>query len=230
VTQSCHPTEMVNRTTKPQTSPLLAPVPICAQNYGGSVSPSWQLAKRETSSVNRKPPLTSFLFRTADPAGIQKAYGFAPASLVAPLGIVALMANCIIAPVVLAERFRTRDIVSFPPGEKGGKPTSQIYPQFGMVLCLVGAMTVVYSSASENPRVSVFPLRDAFPSLSDRPCNNSSTLTSSLPLFPNLLLSHIHASVSPSSCKSSLSKEQHVHKISDRPSVFAQTIISTLDP
>lgn len=37
------------------------------------------------------------------------AYGFAPASVVSPLGVVSLMANCLIAPCLLNEAFRYRD-------------------------------------------------------------------------------------------------------------------------
>jgi uncharacterized membrane protein len=39
------------------------------------------------------------------------AYAFAPASVVAPLGTVALVSNAIIAPVVLKERFRLQDLI-----------------------------------------------------------------------------------------------------------------------
>ncbi|PKX96954.1 DUF803 domain membrane protein [Aspergillus novofumigatus IBT 16806] len=37
------------------------------------------------------------------------AYGFAPASIVSPLGVVALISNCVIAPIMLKEKFRQRD-------------------------------------------------------------------------------------------------------------------------
>ena len=44
-------------------------------------------------------------------AGNFLAYAFAPASVVAPLGTVALVCNAIIAPVVLKERFRVQDLI-----------------------------------------------------------------------------------------------------------------------
>lgn len=85
-------------------------------------------------------------------------YGFAPASVVAPLGTVvcyfflffffvsrtdkvkkALIANCIFAPLILGERFRTRDMV-------------------GMALAIIGAVTVVQASSDTSPRVRTFPV------------------------------------------------------------------------
>nr|XP_019043715.1 hypothetical protein I302_08296 [Kwoniella bestiolae CBS 10118]OCF22645.1 hypothetical protein I302_08296 [Kwoniella bestiolae CBS 10118] len=62
-------------------------------------------------------------------------YGFAPASVVAPLGTVALIANCIFAPLILRERFHKREL-------------------FGMALAIIGAITVVWSSNGSNPRLN----------------------------------------------------------------------------
>ncbi|WWC92636.1 uncharacterized protein L201_007595 [Kwoniella dendrophila CBS 6074] len=62
-------------------------------------------------------------------------YGFAPASVVAPLGTVALIANCIFAPLILRERFHKREL-------------------FGMALAILGAITVVWSSNGSNPRLN----------------------------------------------------------------------------
>ncbi|WVR07918.1 hypothetical protein IAU60_004961 [Kwoniella sp. DSM 27419] len=62
-------------------------------------------------------------------------YGFAPASVVAPLGTVALIANCIFAPLILRERFYRREL-------------------FGMALAILGAVTVVWSSNGSNPRLN----------------------------------------------------------------------------
>ncbi|KDQ29156.1 hypothetical protein PLEOSDRAFT_1103189 [Pleurotus ostreatus PC15] len=61
-------------------------------------------------------------------------YAFAPASVVAPLGTFALIANCIFAPVMLGERFRKRDLL-------------------GMFIAIIGAVTVVLSSNSSNVRL-----------------------------------------------------------------------------
>ncbi|CAE6360296.1 unnamed protein product [Rhizoctonia solani] len=61
-------------------------------------------------------------------------YGFAPASLVAPLGAVALISNCFFAPLILHERFRKQDLL-------------------GIALSIFGAVTVVYASQSSSARL-----------------------------------------------------------------------------
>ena len=63
------------------------------------------------------------------------AYGFAPASLVAPLGAVALLSNVIISPLLLHEKFRPADIG-------------------GIALAIIGAVTVVFSSKQDDERLS----------------------------------------------------------------------------
>ncbi|KAF7877709.1 hypothetical protein EAF04_001380 [Stromatinia cepivora] len=59
------------------------------------------------------------------------AYGFAPASIVSPLGVVALISNCVIAPIMLNEQFRLRDF-------------------WGVVVAVAGAVTVVLSAKQEE--------------------------------------------------------------------------------
>ncbi|KAI9020214.1 magnesium transporter NIPA-domain-containing protein [Phycomyces nitens] len=59
------------------------------------------------------------------------AYGFAPASTIAPLGTTTLVANVILAPLMLKEAFRGRDFL-------------------GVIFAVVGAATVVFSSNSEE--------------------------------------------------------------------------------
>jgi len=61
-------------------------------------------------------------------------YAFAPASVVAPLGTFALIANCIFAPVMLKERFRKRDV-------------------FGVLVAIIGAVTVVLSANPSDTRL-----------------------------------------------------------------------------
>ncbi|RSH78392.1 uncharacterized protein EHS24_002117 [Apiotrichum porosum] len=68
-------------------------------------------------------------------AGNFLSYGFAPASVVAPLGTVALIANCVFAPLVLGESFTMRNVM-------------------GMLLAILGAVTVVWSSRDSNKRMS----------------------------------------------------------------------------
>ncbi len=62
------------------------------------------------------------------------AYGFAPASIVSPLGVVALISNCLIAPWLLKERFRWRDGV-------------------GVIIAVAGCVTVVMSASTSNPKL-----------------------------------------------------------------------------
>ncbi|KAI9661983.1 MAG: hypothetical protein M1831_002898 [Alyxoria varia] len=71
---------------------------------------------------------------TIGEAGNFLAYGFAPASIVSPLGVVALISNCLIAPIMLHERFRLRDLV-------------------GVVIAVGGAVTVVVSATGSNPKL-----------------------------------------------------------------------------
>lgn len=63
------------------------------------------------------------------------AYGFAPASIVSPLGVVALISNCIIAPVMFKERFRMRDF-------------------WGVVIAVLGVVTVVFSAKQEETKLN----------------------------------------------------------------------------
>jgi hypothetical protein len=62
------------------------------------------------------------------------AYGFAPASIVSPLGVVALISNCIIAPCLLKEQFRKRDL-------------------WGVLISVAGAVVVVLSAKSSEEQI-----------------------------------------------------------------------------
>lgn len=62
------------------------------------------------------------------------AYGFAPASIVSPLGVVALISNCLIAPLMLKERFRQRDF-------------------WGVAIAIAGAVTVVLSANTSEKKL-----------------------------------------------------------------------------
>ena len=70
------------------------------------------------------------------------AYGFAPASIVSPLGVVALVSNCIIAPIVFKEKFRTRDF-------------------WGVVIAVFGAVTVVLSANTQETKLDPHAVWDA---------------------------------------------------------------------
>jgi hypothetical protein len=71
---------------------------------------------------------------TVGEAGNFLAYGFAPASIVSPLGVVALISNCIVAPIMLKERFRFRDFC-------------------GVVVAVAGAVVVVLSAKTEEKKL-----------------------------------------------------------------------------
>jgi hypothetical protein len=96
--------------------------------------------ERRSSDAGQKSYLKSPLWwlglvlMTIGETGNFLAYGFAPASIVSPLGVVALISNCIIAPFVLKERFRVRDGI-------------------GVLIAIGGAVTVVVSAKSENPKL-----------------------------------------------------------------------------
>jgi len=63
------------------------------------------------------------------------AYAFAPASVVAPLGTVALISNVILAPIMLKERFRMQDLM-------------------GILIAIFGAIVVVINSKSDEVKLT----------------------------------------------------------------------------
>lgn len=77
---------------------------------------------------------TGIILMIVGEAGNFLAYGFASASIVSPLGVVALVSNCIIAPCLLGERFRLRDFG-------------------GVVVAVAGAVTVVLSAKTSENKV-----------------------------------------------------------------------------
>ncbi|EPE06011.1 hypothetical protein F503_02840 [Ophiostoma piceae UAMH 11346] len=70
------------------------------------------------------------------------AYGFAPASIVSPLGVVALISNCVIAPILFKEPFRVRDFG-------------------GVIIAIAGAVTVVLSAKQEETKLNPHDVWDA---------------------------------------------------------------------
>lgn len=90
-------------------------------------SPSWWLGQ---------------ILMTIGEMGNFLAYGFAPASIVSPLGVFALIANCVIAPLFFGEHFRTRDF-------------------WGVVIAVAGAFTVVLSANQEETKLDPHDVWDA---------------------------------------------------------------------
>jgi magnesium transporter len=96
-----------------------------ASNY--LKSPSWWLGQ---------------ILMTIGEMGNFLAYGFAPASIVSPLGVVALVSNCVIAPLFFGEVFRKRDF-------------------WGVVIAIAGAVVVVLSAKQEETKLEPHDVWDA---------------------------------------------------------------------
>jgi magnesium transporter len=77
---------------------------------------------------------TGIILMTVGETGNFLAYAFAPASIVSPLGVVALISNCLIAPLMLKERFRQRDF-------------------WGVIVAIAGAVTVVLSAKQNETKL-----------------------------------------------------------------------------
>lgn len=74
------------------------------------------------------------------------AYGFAPASIVSPIGVVALISNCIIAPMLFNETFRQRDF-------------------WGVAIAVGGVVTVVLSANQQETKLEPHDVWDAITTL-----------------------------------------------------------------
>ncbi|KAM0256171.1 hypothetical protein ACHAQJ_005148 [Trichoderma viride] len=102
-------------------------------------------ASTDTDADEDKKPTSNYLkspywwlgqiLITLGEAGNFLAYGFAPASIVSPLGVVALVSNCIIAPAMFHEKFRLRDF-------------------WGVVVAVSGVVTVVLSANQEETKLN----------------------------------------------------------------------------
>ena len=114
-------------------------------NYGSNINNNGSedessSSSRDSGEPNEKNYLRSpywwlgMVLMVVGEGGNFLAYGFAPASIVSPLGVVALISNCIIAPFMLKEPFRKRDF-------------------FGVVVAIAGAVTVVLSANNSNPKL-----------------------------------------------------------------------------
>jgi len=96
--------------------------------------------KEDGEEHGRKSYLTSpwwwlgIVLMTIGETGNFLAYGFAPASIVSPLGVVALISNCLVAPLMLKEQFRQRDF-------------------WGVLIAIGGAVTVVLSAKTQEKKL-----------------------------------------------------------------------------
>ncbi|OCT54690.1 DUF803 domain membrane protein [Cladophialophora carrionii] len=116
------------------------------QSSDGSLQPAFESKKQATSQEKdsdddsgRASYLKSpywwlgLVLMIVGEAGNFLAYGFAPASIVSPLGVVALISNCLIAPLMLKERFRRRDLC-------------------GVLIAIAGAVVVVLSAKNTETK------------------------------------------------------------------------------
>lgn len=79
------------------------------------------------------------------------AYGYAQASIIAPLGTVALVSNVILAPLMLREPFRSRDLG-------------------GIVIAIIGTVVVVVNSKENEIKVNCDDRADHFFSCCNQKC------------------------------------------------------------
>ncbi|SMQ53499.1 unnamed protein product [Zymoseptoria tritici ST99CH_3D7] len=106
-----------------------------------SSSSSSEATDEKESEVKEKSYLQSPIWwvgitlMTVGETGNFLAYGFAPASVVSPLGVVALISNCLIAPLLLGEKFRRRD-------------------GLGVLIAVGGCVVVVLSASDSNPKLT----------------------------------------------------------------------------
>ena len=113
-----------------------------------SVHSDHTLAEPDRDDEDRQSYLRSpywwagIILMTVGEAGNFLAYGFAPASIVSPLGVVALVSNCLIAPLMLKERFRLRDF-------------------WGVLVAIGGAVTIVLSAKQTEEKMGPQDLWDA---------------------------------------------------------------------
>ncbi|TAQ88003.1 hypothetical protein B7494_g3688 [Chlorociboria aeruginascens] len=101
----------------------------------GSQSTAFSDEDQQESTYLKSPYWwAGIVLMTIGEAGNFLAYGFAPASIVSPLGVVALISNCVIAPIMLKEQFRFRDF-------------------WGVVVAVAGAVVVVLSAKTQEKKL-----------------------------------------------------------------------------
>ncbi|KAL4966742.1 DUF803 domain membrane protein [Aspergillus stella-maris] len=101
---------------------------------GGNGSGNGSGAGRRKSYLRSPYWWAGIILMTLGETGNFMAYGFAPASIVSPLGVVALISNCVIAPFMLKEKFRKRDF-------------------WGVLVAIAGAVVVVLSAKSSEEKI-----------------------------------------------------------------------------
>ncbi|KAF8314714.1 DUF803-domain-containing protein [Clavulina sp. PMI_390] len=101
---------------------------------GSPPSEAYTPQKTESDYLKSKLWWFGFALMNIGEIGNFLSYGFAPASLVAPLGAFALIANCFFAPLMLKEKFQKLDLL-------------------GLALCIVGIITIVIGGKTSDIRL-----------------------------------------------------------------------------
>ncbi|KIK65425.1 hypothetical protein GYMLUDRAFT_38882 [Collybiopsis luxurians FD-317 M1] len=114
-----------NNNFKPNSTNAQIDPPLKGQEENGN----------ETDYLKSKLWWSGFLLMNVGEMGNFISYAWAPASIVAPLGTFALVANCVFSPLILGERFRKRDLL-------------------GILIAIIGAVTVVLSSNASDVRLN----------------------------------------------------------------------------
>ncbi|BGP19808.1 hypothetical protein JCM10213v2_007939 [Rhodosporidiobolus nylandii] len=117
-----------------RTIPATSPSSPAPSRHRRSRSRSSTRAPRTDKGFIRSPLwLAGFLLLNIGEFGNFLAYGFAPPSVVAPLGLVTLVANVFLAPAIVGEPFRRKDLL-------------------GVAIAILGGATVVYASRSSDKK------------------------------------------------------------------------------
>ncbi|KAK3401194.1 magnesium transporter NIPA-domain-containing protein [Sordaria brevicollis] len=125
-----------------ETEPLTRPSDSTDSGWSESLTPTGGEVKVATTYLKDPYWWLGQALITVGETGNFLAYGFAPASVVSPLGVVALVSNCIIAPIFFKEVFRRRDF-------------------FGVLTAVAGAVVVVLSAESQETKMGPHEVWDA---------------------------------------------------------------------
>jgi len=138
VAHGAMPSATKRRMSRPESSPLMDHAALPNDGYCSAAQPAAsrpQYAAYPLSYLSSPLWWLGFVLMSAGELGNFVSYGFAPASLVAPLGTVALVGNCLAAPILLGEEFQKRDWL-------------------GIGLAIIGTTSIVLGSPRDSEALS----------------------------------------------------------------------------